>query len=566
MLLREVDMCNGRILTGLLLSLLAFTACAAPSGPSSAGNQTGRSSGAPKRVVAGIRGTAQVLYAKLNISNAGLGVSDIARMVGAGLTARDDQDELHPQLTEAIPTVNNGNWKLQPDGKMETVWKIRPNARWHDGTAVSADDILFTLTLSMDPDLPVFAQTAFESVDGARALDASTVVVTWKQPYIHADELFSTEVAPPLPKHLLEKSYQEDKLNVPQHPYFTTDFVGTGAFKVKEYVPDSFIVLTAFDDFVLGRPRIDEFEARFVPDANTVLAYLLSGEIQLILDARSITSAQALTIKDQWAAGTFEYGRASWVVMYPQHINPMPSAMADVRFKRALTHAVNREEMGQEAPIPVPIADSWIGPDWLQYKDIESSMVKYPFDLRRSAQLLEEVGYSKGPDGFYRDISGKLNVEIRAPNTDINTRSALTVLDYWQRAGIGGEMAVVPAPRTNDREYRATFPGLELIRPAASLEAFTSVKSNNIALPENNWAGTNRQRYASPVLDTLIDRYLATIPPGPRLEGLKEVVHLTTDQLVFMSLIFDPPVLLISQNLRNVPPANLWNAHEWDVV
>lgn len=547
----------------LVLAAVALIGCTGPAGPRPPADESARPPNAPRKLSAGVRGTAQVLYAKLNIGNAGLGVADIARMVHAGLTARDDQEDLHAQLAEVVPTVDNGGWRLLPDGRMETTWKIRPNARWHDGTAFTADDLVFTYRVSVDRELPVFSAPAFDSIESVEAVDPRTILMRWKQPFIHADEMFSTELAVPLPKHLLETAYTQDKLNLPQHAYFTTEYVGTGAFKVREYIVDSFIKLAANDDFVLGRPKIDEFEARFITDANTILAYLLSGEIQVIIDPRSITSAQALTVKDQWTAGGLAFGRASWVVMYPQNLNPNPPAMADVRFRRALMYAINRFEMGESAPIPVPVADSWIGPDWTQYRDVESSIVRYPFDLRRSAQLLEEVGYTRGADGSFGNPAGKLHVEIRAPNTDINTRSSLTVLDYWQRAGVGGEMAVVPAPRTNDREYRSTYPGVELIRPQANVETFVGVKSNQIPVPENNWAGTNRQRYRSAELDTIIDRYLTAILPPPRMEALRDAVRLVSDQLVFMGLIFDPPVMLISHRLKNVPPAILWNAHEW---
>jgi peptide/nickel transport system substrate-binding protein len=564
---RRVPMARRWRFLVLLVTVVALGAgCAGSTSQPAAPVSRPAPAAAPKKVVAGIRGTAQVLYAKLNIGNSGLGVADVARLVDAAFTARDDQDVLHAQLAEAVPTVENGNWKLAPDGTMETTWRLRPNARWHDGTPVTADDLVFTYTVSTDRELPVFSAPAFDSISGVEVLDPRTVLVRWRQPYIHADEMFSSELAVPLPKHLLEKAYQEEKLSLLTHSYFTIDFVGTGPFRVKEYVPDSFIKVVAYDDYVLGRPKIDELEARFIPDSNTILAYLLSEEIQLVIDPRSITSAQALTIKDQWTAGSFLYGRSSWVVMFPQNLNPTPAQMADLRFRRGLLSAINRQEMGDNAPIPVPVADSWIGPDWIQYRDVESSIVRYPFDLRRAEQALGEVGFTKGADGFYRDAAGsRLNVEVRVPGTDINIRSALTVLDYWNKAGIGGEQAVVPAPRTNDREYRSTYPGVELIRPAANLETFVGVRSDQVPVPENNWAGTNRQRYRSPELDTIIDQYNVAIPTAERTEKLKNAVHFVSDQFVFMGLIFDPPVLLIANRLKNVPPANLWNGHEWEL-
>ncbi|MEA2641800.1 MAG: hypothetical protein QOF51_3194 [Chloroflexota bacterium] len=59
----------------------------------------------PKRITVGIRGTAQVLSGRLNIGNAGLGVADLEVMVHAGMVVKDDQDQLHATLAEAIPTM-----------------------------------------------------------------------------------------------------------------------------------------------------------------------------------------------------------------------------------------------------------------------------------------------------------------------------------------------------------------------------------------------------------------------------------------------------------------------------
>ena len=60
-----------------------------------------------------------------------------------------------PVLAEAIPSFENGLWKVFPDGQMETTWKIREGARWHDGTPFTSGDVLFTSKLEQDKELPV---------------------------------------------------------------------------------------------------------------------------------------------------------------------------------------------------------------------------------------------------------------------------------------------------------------------------------------------------------------------------------------------------------------------------
>src|SRR5581483_2552487 len=98
-------------------------------------------------------------------------------------------------------------WRLLPDGRMETTWKLQPNAVWHDGAPFTADDLVFTLDVVRDRDLPVLRDSTYDLVEGLDTPDAHTIVVRWTQPYIGADQMFSSvmsDLAVPMPRHLLE--------------------------------------------------------------------------------------------------------------------------------------------------------------------------------------------------------------------------------------------------------------------------------------------------------------------------------------------------------------------------
>ncbi len=564
----------------LVLLVLLLAACAAPPAPRSA--QTGTQPGGaaperprdPKKLTVGIRGTAQVLTNKLNIGNAGLGVVEVEKLVHAGLGVQDDWGQLHPTLAEAVPSLENGLWAILPDGRMETTWRLREGAKWHDGAPITTADLRFTATVARDREVPVFVDRTFEAIERLEAIDDRTLKVIWSRPFVQADTLFSFAGAgaqsnlTPLPVHLLEQSYLNDKANLHQHAYFTTEFVGAGPFRLKEYDRDNRMVVIANDAFVLGRPKIDEIEIKFIPDANTIIANLLAGTLDLTFDARSISFAQGLQIKDQWREGQMIFARMIWVTMYPQFLNPTPAQVADVRFRRALIQAVDRQDIVDTMQAGVGgVAHHYIGPDWVEYKEIEPSLVKYDYDPRSATQALEGMGFAKGGDGAYRDPAGqRFTVEIRTTQVDINSKSSFTVADNWQRFGIPTEVAIVPPQRTNEREYRSTFPGFELIRPNSTITSFESLRGSEAPLPETNWAGSNRSRYRNADLDGLIERYFVTIPTQERTQALKEIVHHMTDQLVVMGIVYDPPLRLVANRTRNIPAGVPWNAHEWDVA
>src|SRR5207245_6528783 len=121
----------------------------------------------------------------------------------------------------AIPSLENGLWKLFPDGRMETTWTLREGARWHDGTPVTTDDLTFNLEVGQDRQLAAFANQIYSSIAEVTARDARTLTITWKEPAIEADGLFTALQGALLPKHLLEEAYGTDKASFLDLPSWT---------------------------------------------------------------------------------------------------------------------------------------------------------------------------------------------------------------------------------------------------------------------------------------------------------------------------------------------------------
>src|SRR5207245_265877 len=212
------------------------------------------------------------LYTRLAGTGIGPGAPALQQMLAVTLADLDASGGLRPMLAESVPSIENGLWKVFPDGRMETTWKIRPGARWHDGTPFTSDDLLFTARLFQDPDLTLQRIAGYTYVERLEAPDPQTVTVLWKQPFIEADALF---IVPPLPKALLEKPYADDKANFHLLPYWSDEFTGTGPYRVQQWVKDSHLILQAHDGYALGRPKIDEIEVRLIPDENTFIANIL---------------------------------------------------------------------------------------------------------------------------------------------------------------------------------------------------------------------------------------------------------------------------------------------------
>lgn len=565
------------IATIALVATTVLAACApAPtsSGPTTA-NQT---TAAPKRVVAAINGVAQSVYSRLVAGAAGaaaggqiLGSDVLRQLVASGLSVEDNTGEVRPLLAEQMPTTENGLWKVSPDGTMELTWKIRDNAVWHDGTPVTSEDLLFTTVLDRDRNMPWAVAPIYSFVDTVSAPDPRTLTVRFKSTYILAHQFLME--GQPLPRHLVQADYQNLTTEAfLERPYFYSEYVGTGPFKLKDLVLDSHVVFAAHDRYVLGRPKLDELEVRFVPDGNTLLANILAGSVELTLQ-RSVSLDQGLAIKDRWTTGDMKVGYAGWVNMFVQHLNPTPPLVTDVRYRRAMVHATNRQELvdvllfGQST-----VAHSLFGPHNAEWRDVESSVVKYDYDPRRAEQLINELGYTKAADGMHRDASGgTLQAWLMAiAGDESNEKPLLSIADMWKKQGIDSQGQLITRQQSNDPELRANFPGFSVQGGGEGVSGIPRMHSSRARVAADNYRGNNYGRYMNPELDAIIDRYHATIPMNERNQLLAQFLRITTSDVANVPLFWRVAPTFISHRLLVVTEANnqgnhAWNAHLWDV-
>ncbi len=523
------------------------------------------------RITVGILGDPNTLSATVNTAGTGgqPGVEEVERLIHAGLSVSDDKGLLRPVLGEAAPSLENGLWRVQPDGRMEMTWRIKSEARWQDGTPLTANDLLFTVQVGQDKDLPLLRQPAYNLLDSVEALDPRTVVAKWKEPYIWADTMFSgattgrPALAMPLPKHLLESAYQSDKGRFMELPYWTEQFVGAGPYRVREWVRGSHLIAQAYDGYVLGRPRIDEIEVRFIPDANTMVANILAGEVELTL-GRGFSIDAGVELRDRWSSGQIAFPLGSWNALYPQAINPNPAVIGNVEFRRALLQAIDRQELVQTIQHGlVPIAHSIFDPEDPMYRDVERSVVRYEYDPNRAVEAISRLGFTRGADGAFAIPS----IEIRAAGTegDASNKGMFVIGDYWKRIGLTVETIQIPRQRRSDLEYRANHPGLTIQRQPNNEEGMLRFHSREAPVLANNYVGDNKGRYQNPELDSLIDQYFLTIPRADRSQLAGRIVQHLTSQVAPIGLFYDAAPVVISNRLTNVSPRIIgWNVHEWE--
>src|SRR5579871_2196152 len=370
------------------LVALVVTSCVPGAKPSSTPSGPAAPTQVPakKRVVASIFSDPAGVYQEMTNRTVGSvsGLAELIQLMNTGLSYQDDANVYQPHLAEALPTVDNGLWTVFPDGRMQTTWHIKPNVAWHDGAPFTSEDLILTMQVNRDRDVGFPVLPNLDIVTSVEAPDPRTVVVNWSRPFIEAVSIFTPGVVTPLPQHILAAPYAEDKADLFNLPFWREEYVGTGPFKLQEWIPGSHLTLMANDAYVLGRPKIDEMEIRFITEFNTIEANFRAGAIDTHI-GRGFGVEQLMQLRDvpdlnvQVGGGLL----GDPIPMFPQFINTDPPIVRNVEFRRALLEAIDRQEMTDSLNYGLgPIAHTWLQPDEPEYPAIAAHIARYDYDPR----------------------------------------------------------------------------------------------------------------------------------------------------------------------------------------
>ncbi len=567
-------MITGRRVTrfaAIFLATITLAGCSAPSGTPSSGSTAPTSASPPRTLVLITRQeTPSVSGTALVPGNFTTGSQ--RRLFNAWLTYGDANDTTVPYLAEALPQLNTDSWKVFPDGKMETTYRLKPSLAWHDGAALTAEDFVFGWKVYTSPDFGVASARPHVSMEDVRAPDSSTIVITWKQAYPDANILGTNWT--PLPRHILESALPQGRDFFLNQPYWTTKFVGLGPYRLDRWEPGSFVEGSAFEGHVWGKPKIDRVRINFIGDAEVVLANLLSGDGHIPVD-NSIRVQQAITLNQKWSptnAGTIIYLPTLWrwsqVQHRPEYANP--AAIRDLRVRQALMHAINKPELNDTILDGKAImSDSFVPPGVNYFADVDRAVAKYPFDTRRSEALMQDAGFQKATDGFFAGAGGKPVFEYRVITSAQNDAERSVLADGWRKAGFAFEEANFSPAETSQGEVASTFRTLWTTSGNQGENFMNGLTSALVPTVENGWRGGNRGGWANTEYDRLVNTFNNTLGRPERDQIIVQAAKIVTEQLPVLPLFFNPAAWAWPASVQgvriNAPTTEpTWNIHEWE--
>ncbi len=498
-------------------------------------------------------------------------------LIHQSLVTYDDQAQPLPRVARALPSLDDGTWRVFDDGTMETVWRLRDDVWWHDGRRFSAEDVIFSWRVFNDPSLPIATRRVARLIDGMDAPNDNTVVMHWRSRYAFADQISGFDLTL-LPAHILQTSFDLRREQLAGHPYWRDEFVGLGPYRVQHWPPGSSIELAAFDRYFLGRPGADEVSVRFLPDGNTAMAAVLAGNVDLVLPRRAMHGV-IQSVRERWTndgAGVLSVLPGfSWTFLAPQFSGSQPEDLLDNRVRRALTHAIDRGAIAEAAIGDRSLAsDLWLPVSDPRYGVLTEGAPRYEYSPERARDLFREAGWRRESSDDVLVKQGR-RFELELTTTTESERLIALVAEYWRSVGVSVKETVRSLSAVTDRQGRAGFAGVELASGVPDLALLDGrLHSANMPSAENQFVGANRGHYASRELDALFDRLWVSIGRSEQEAVEREIARHVLSDLPIIGLMFYPAMAMVRREVRNTrvprtvaPVGRLsmtWNAHEWE--
>jgi len=482
----------------------------------------------------------------LNPLLSGMAVAqEVTRPVLSGLVAVDDRLRFRPDLAREVPTLLNGGARLR-GGNLVVTYRLRSDVRWHDGAPFSARDVAFTWRFATDPRARVIDRTGYDRILRVETPSPDTARVVFRGVYAPYLKLFR----PVLPAHILAGEEHPNAARFNRKP------VGTGPYRVADWVAGDRVELRANPAYHGAKPRIDRLVLQVVPDDNASFVRFKAGDLDVY---QSVAHGHLPEIRR--LPGVF-------VTVTPdllyEHIalNTARPPFDDLRVRQAVARAIDREALSGAAYGGLyPPAWGHLSP--LSWAFAERRGSYRPAEARR---LLDASGWRPGPDGIRVRDGRRLafTLYITAGKKPRET-SALLVRKQLQEVGF--EMAVQAISGAS--LFSPDGPMKRSAFQAAMWAWDTDLDPDSTSLWHSRRMpphGSNVSRYRNPRVDLLLEAAVATVDQARRARLYREIDGILARDVPDVPLLHWRLVSATRSRLegwRPGPAGALWNCETW---
>lgn len=505
---------------------------------------------------------------------------DVASLVINGLVKYNKDLTIVGDLAES--------WDISKDGLVIT-FHLKKGIKWTDGVEFTAEDILFGYKTIIDEKTPTAYSEDYKQVKKAEALDRYTFRITYEKPF--APALSSWGNLTILPKHLLQgKDITKSELG--RHP------IGMGSFKFVKWTPGQEVVLEANHDYFEGRPYIDKYVYRVIPDPATMFLELKAGGI----DWMGLTPIQYNRQTDtpyfknnfkkyRYPAPVYTYMGLNLCLKRDkttgQCIEKHPW-FSDKRVRQAIAYAIDKQEIvdGVLFGLGSPATGPYVPNTWSYNPNVK----KYEYNPEKARGLLAEAGWrdtgiklpSWTPSLIKRvtkwagwDVKdGILDKDGRPfeftilTNQGNNVRINTATIIQWQLAKVGIKVIVRNLEWStfinefiDKRRFEAVILGWSLGLDPDQYDIWHSSKTKE---KEFNFVS-----YNNPEVDALLEKGRRTFDIEQRKKAYFRIQEILADELPYIFLYVPDATPIVHARFKGIEPAPLigmgYNIHKWYV-
>lgn len=487
-------------------------------------------------------------------------------IVNRNLVTMNENGEYIPMLTESIPDFENGEAKFITENgtrKIKANWKIKEDAKWGDGTPVTAHDVKLAWSTAQLNTVSVGDKTTYTVVERIEINPKnpkhfSFVYEEAKWNYYQLGSFYL------LPSHLekeIVKKHANKVEGYAKNTLYTKDPTNPGLYNgpylIDELKLGSHLILKP-NPYFYGEPtNIKTIIIKLIQNTGTMEANLRSGSIDMI-SVMGMSFDQALAFEKKVNLMSLPYSVNYKPSLVYEHIdlNMDHPLLEDIKVRRALVHAIDRKKLTlalfegkqQMAYHNVAPLDPW-------YTDDAKKIRHYKPSKRKARKLLESAGWKLKDDGFrYKD--GK-RLEFTIMTTAGNkTRELIQafIQNEWKSAGIKLNIKNEPARVFfSQTVLKGEYPHMALFAWISAPESVprSTLHSESIPNEKNGFSGQNTGHWDNKDVDKIIDELGFEFDADKRKEMVAKLLKIYTDEVPVIPLYYRSDVSVTPKSLKN---------------
>ena len=420
------------------------------------------------------------------------------------------------------------SWDIQDNGKT-IVFHLKKNIKFSDGSFFTAEDVKFTFDRLKA--LKYYHWTEADRIESVEVIDPHTIAFHYKEGkegYIALTAFGEYHCSIMSPASVVPKGNVKGKIVNP---------IGTGPWKVKEYVKDQYTIFVPNENYRGEKPKLDKIIVKNIPDAETRVLALRSGDVDMIVDyyhgGSRYTPRNLLEPLKREGFNVFKCEMPMTTVIT---FNYKKEPWNDVRVRKAVNYAIDKDAVSA-------LFDNWVTPAKYGLYGEKGPYIKeanvegYPYDINKAKALLKDAGY----DGLKADLI------LKGENPD-EVKLGEFIQAQLKKVGIHVELDVLEGGAYNEKRNKGDYDFRIYYIGGPERRSYTRTDGRfNPDAPEFKYGA-----YDDPELTEVLKKAVSSFDDNERREAFKQFYHILHEKAGVVPLYYDAVFIVADKKVKGV--------------